>query len=364
MRRERSAQSDTWALRRSTPNTRGIRRIGAMNKKLQSLWQRAFTNRLTNPCFQGTGWEDLYAALSHASTTTDRGAKPLWVGVELTYPRRDLGYVGVLCADDAGEVLSTSELQRHTRALEDMRSQWPDGQLRFLTNVDDLNTAARRSRVFSAVVDATSPSSLTLAKSLAKDITIGNTHTELRVLTLVSRPSNFRIARPTGPIQRTPAAFDVLIRSRTSKPWLEHRDLAVMCAVHKTGFVGVDFNDVCRIFKKYEHASAHWIPRRPTPVAAKGVGVARGLNRAECAAKQAIREIAASFPLSQVTGGIIDISGDTTQLRDARGTLEAVRAVCPDEAQFVLNCDAQGYGLSITITFIAVTGGFRRHRAY
>jgi hypothetical protein len=121
-----------------------------MRKNTKSSWQQAFLKRLTHPRFQRTGWENLYAPLSRAMTTTARGAAPLWVGMELTNPSYGLGYVGVLCADITGEALCTSELQEHTRALEAMRNQWPDGQLRFLKDMDDLQGAARRALGFEA----------------------------------------------------------------------------------------------------------------------------------------------------------------------------------------------------------------------
>ena len=133
-------------------------------KSTKSPWQRAFTRRLAHPRFQGTGWEKLYATLIRASKTTARGAEPFWLGIELTYPPCNLGYTGVLCADNRGEILSTGELRGQTRALEALRDQWPsDHQLRFLTDVNDLRRAARRSCVFGAVVDAASPAALSLA---------------------------------------------------------------------------------------------------------------------------------------------------------------------------------------------------------
>jgi len=283
--------------------------------------------------------------------TTARGAKPFWLGIELTYPSRSLGYTGILCADNAGKVLCTSELRGHTRALDAMRVMWPgDQQLRFITDTDDLRHAARRSCVFGAVVDAASPAALSLATSLAKTIAAGNSQTALRVLTTVAPPSSRQSAGPLPPI---PAPFDVLLQSRTTQPWFEHRDLAVMCALHKARLIGVDFTDICHMFKDYEHARRHWVPRRPKPIAVKGLGGARGAGRGERAAKKAMREIAASLPLSHVTGGIIDIAGDA-RLKDTREVMQAIRAACPDQAQFVLGFDSRGERSILKVSFIAV----------
>jgi len=331
-----------------------------MRKNTKSAWQQAFSKRLTHPRFQGTGWENLYATLSRATTTTARCGAPFWVGMELTNPSYGMGYVGVLCADITGEVLCTSELQEHTRALEAMRNRWPDGQLRFLKDVDDLKGAARRSCVFAAVVDAASAAAFPLAESLAKAITIGNERTVLRVLTVITSPSSRRGA---GRLPPPPVPFDVLLRSRTTEPWFEHRDLAVMCAVQKAGLIGVDFNDVCQVFMEYKQTGDHcdhWVSKRPRPVGAKALGVARGPGRAERAAKKTMREIAASFPVSQITDGIIDIAGDV-RLKETRVIMETIRAACPDETQFVLGFDARGKGPLLKIGFIAITGGSRGH---
>ncbi len=286
-----------------------------------------------------------------------RSAKPYWVGVELTYPACRLGYTGVLCADNAGEVLCTSALRGHTRALETMRNLWPgDGQLRFLTDVHDLRRAARRSCVFAAIVDAASPSALSLAKSLAKAIASGNTQIALKVLTVVAPPPSRRGAGFAGPLPSTPAQFDVLLRSSTAQPWLEHCDLAVMCALQKARLIGIDFADICLNFKEYERSSGRWIPTHPRPVGVKAMGVGQGPGRAERAAKKALREIAASFPLSQLTGGIIDITGDV-RLKDTRIAMETIRAACPDDTQFVLGFDARAAGSLLKVSFIAVSGG-------
>lgn len=334
--------------------------------KTKSSWQQGFTKRLGNPRFRGTGWENLYATLSHASTTTTPSAAPFWIGVELIHggPR----YVGVLCADNSGEVVCTSELQRRTSALQKLRTQWPDGHLRFLTDLDHLRTAARQSEVFGAVVDAKSPAAWSLAESLAQEITIGNARTPLRLLTVISPPSCRRIISPpssrrgtgpAGPLPPTPASFDVLLRSKTNDPWLEHRDLALMCAVQKDGLIGVDFSHVLGIFKESEYTGGQWVSRRLGLSGAKARGVARGPGRAERAAKKAVREIAASLALSQITGGIIDISGDA-RLAELRVAMETIRAACPEQTQFVLGCDVRGQGPFMKITFIAVTG--RRSR--
>ena len=330
-----------------------------MRKSTKSAWQQAFSKRLTHPRFQGTGWENLYATLSRATTTTARGGAPFWVGMELTNPSYGLGYVGVLCADTTGEVLCTNELQERTRALEAMRNRWPDGQLRFLKDLDDLKGAARRSCVFGAVVDAASPAAFSLAESLAKAITIGNQRTVLRVLTVITSPSSRRGAGRSGRLPAPPVPFDVLLQSRTTEPWFEHRDLAVMCAGQKTRLIGIDFNDVCQVFMEYSQTGDHcdhWVSKRPRPVGAKALGVARGPGRAERAAEKAMREIAASFPVSQITDGIIDITGDV-RLKEARVIMETIRAACSDETQFVLGFDARGKGPLLKIGFIAVTGG-------
>lgn len=326
-----------------------------MKKSTKSPWRRAFSKHLGNPSFAGTGWERLYAALSMASTTTARGAVPFWVGVELTHPNGP-GYAGVFCADIAGEVLCTSELQRRTSALEAMRTQWPGGQLRFLTDVDDLRSAARRSGVFGAVVDAASPAALSLAESLANEITVGNARTALRVLSVISPPSDLRGTSPAGPLAPTPAPFDVLLRSKTTEPWLEHRDLAVMCAVQKIGLMGIDFSHVLRLFKEFDHAGGRWVSKRPQLAGAKALGVAHGPARAERAAEQAIREIGASVSLSQISGGIVDIEGDA-KLKEIKTVMEVIRAACADETQFVLGYAAGGQGPFLKINLIAVTGG-------
>ena len=333
--------------------------FSVMRKKIKSAWQQAFSKRLTHPRFQGTGWENLYATLSRATTTNARGGAPFWVGVELTNPSYGLGYVGVLCADITSEVLHTRELQDHTRALDAIRNQWPDGQLRFLKDIHDLKDAARRSCVFGAVVDAASTAALSLAESLAKAITIGNERTVLRILSVITAPSSRRGSSRAGQLPPPPVPFDVLLRSRTTEPWFEHRDLAVMCAVQKAGLIGINFNDVCQIFMECKQTGDrcdYWVSRRPRPVGAKVFGVARGPGRAERAAKKAMREIAASFPVSQITSGIIDITGDV-RLKETRVIMETIRAACRDEAPFVLGFDARGKGPLLKIGFIAVTGG-------
>ncbi|MFH1602657.1 MAG: hypothetical protein ABIH03_01975 [Pseudomonadota bacterium] len=325
-----------------------------MSKNINISWQQAFSKRFANPRFRGTEWESLYAALSAASATPARRAKPFWLGVELTRPG-GLGYAGVLCADTTGEVLCTSELQRRTSPLREMRTRWPGSQLRFLSDLADLRAAARRSEVFGAVVDAASPAALSLAKSLAKTIALGNTRTALRVLSVIAAPSR-RGASPVGRLPPTPAAFDVLLRSRTTKPWLEHRDLAVMCAVQKTGLIGIDFTHVLGIFKESEYTGGQWVSRRLGLAGAKACGVARGPGRAERAAKKALHEIAASVPLSQITGGIIDIAGDA-RLAEIKVTMETIRAACPQEAELVLGCDVRGRGPFLRINIIAAAGG-------
>lgn len=325
-----------------------------MSKGTRSSWQQAFSKRFANPRFRGTGWESLYAKLKEASKRTSRSAAPFWVGVELSRPNAP-GYAGVFCADNAGELLCTSELQERTSALQAMRAQWPDGQLRFLTDLKDLKAAARRAHVFGAVVDAASPAALSLAESLAKEIAIRNKQTALRVLTLVSPPSTRRARGPDGPLPPTPASFDALLQSRTTKPWLEHRDLALMCAVQKTGVIGIDFMHVLGMFKECEYTGGQWLSRRLGLAGAKALGAARGPGRAGRAAKKTLREIAASLPLAQITGGLIDIAGDA-RLAEIKAAMETIRAACPEEAQFVLGCDTRERGPFLTITLIAVTG--------
>ena len=324
-----------------------------MNKSTKSSWQDAFTRRLGQPRFRGTGWESLYAKLSKASGTSGRGAKPFWLGVELTHPGAP-GYTGVVCANTAGEVLCTGELQRRTSALIDMRTQWPDGRLRFLADMDELRGAARRSHVFGAVVDAASPAALSLAKSLAKAISIGNTRTALRLLSVIAPAPSRR--RAEGPLPPTPAAFDVLLRSKTGDPWFEHRDLAVMCAVQKEGLIGIDFTQVIGIFKASEYTGGRWVSRRLGLYGAKARGVARGPGRAARAARKVLRDIAAHLPLARIAGGTIDIAGDA-RLAEIKVAMEAIRAACPGEAQFILGCDARGEGPFLKISFIAVAGG-------
>ena len=330
--------------------------ISVITKHTTASWQQAFSRRLAQARFQGTGWESLYATLIRASKATARRADPFWVGVELTYPGCSLGYTGVLCFDNAGDALSTNGLQNQTLALEAMRKLWPsDHQLRFLTDVVALRRAARRSCVFAAVVDAASPAALALAQTLAKTIARGNTQTALRVLTLISPPMSRRVAGPVGPVPPTPAPFDVLLRSRTAQAWLEHRDLAVMCALQKSGLIGIDFTDICQTFKQYEHSTGRWVSKRPRPIGAKALGVGRGPGRAERAARKALREIAASFPLAQISGGIIDVVGDL-RLKEMRILMETIRAACRDDTQFVIGCDVRGQGPFLKVSFIAVCG--------
>jgi hypothetical protein len=316
-------------------------------------WQDAFTRRLGQPRFRGTGWENLFSALNRASSTSGRGAKPFWLGVELTQPGSP-GYAGVLCANAAGEVLCTGELQRRTSVLLNIRKQWPEGRLRFLADMNELRSAARRSHVFGAVVDAANPSALSLARSLAKAISIGNTRTALRVLSLVSPPSSRRRATPADP-PPTPAAFDVLLRSKTTEPWYEHRDLALMCAVQKEGLIGIDFTQVLGIFKSSEYIGGRWVSSRLGLTGAKARGVARGPGRAERAAKRVLRDIAAHMPLAQIAGGTVDIAGDA-RLAEIKVAMQMIRAACPDEAQFILGCDARGQGPFLEINLIALTG--------
>ena len=330
-------------------NTRGIR----------SSWQDVFSKFFSNPRFgfDGTGWESVYAKLSAAPTKTARGAEPFWVGVELTHPSCDLGYVGVLCADHAGEVLCTSVLQERISALDYLRSQWPGDQLRFLTDMDGLRSAARRSIVFGAVVDAGSRAALSLAESLANEITDGNTRTALRVLAVVAPPSSRRAASAVDP-------FDVLLKSKTTEPWLEHRDLAMMCAVQKAGLIGVDFRDVCGIFKKHKKASDSWLSKRPRPVGAKASGIARGPSRATSATKRALRGISESLTLSQATGAIIDISGGAQSLRliEYRTVMKLIREACANADKFVLGDNhSNGFLEFLNVQIIAATGG-RRER--
>jgi hypothetical protein len=324
-----------------------------MKKSTRSPWRRAFSKRLGHPGFAGTGWERLYAALSLASTATALGAKPFWVGVELSHPSGP-GYVGVLCADIAGEVLCTSELQRRTSALQDLRAQWPGGQLRFLAEVDELKSAARRCGVFGAVVDAASPAALSLAASLAQELIVGNARTALRVLSVVSPPPGRANSGPAAPLPPAPAPFDLVLRSKTTEPWFEHRDLAVMCAVQKVGLIGIDFSYVLALFKEFDHAGGRWVSRRAQFAGAKALGVAQGPGRAERAAQDAIRGIGASLSLSQISGGIVDIEGDA-KLNEIKTAMEAIRAACADETQLVLGYAAGGQGPSLRINFIAVT---------
>ena len=326
-----------------------------MSKSTQSSWQQAFSKRFANPRFRGTGWESFYAKLNAESTTASRKAAPFWVGVELTHPNAP-GYAGVFCADNAGVVLCASELRERTSALQTMRAQWPDGQLRFLTDLDDLKSAARRSHVFGAVVDAASPAALSLAESLARKIAPGNTQTALRVLTVVAPSPTRRAPNPAGPLPPAPAAFDVLLQSKTTKPWLEHRDLAAMCAVQNAGLIGIDFIQVLGMFKQCEYTGGRWMSKRLGLAGAKALGVARGPGRAERAAKKVLREIAASLPLARITGGLIDIAGDA-RLAEIKAAMETIRAACPEEAQFVLGCDARGRGPFLALTFIALTSG-------
>ena len=320
----------------------------------ESSWQDAFTRRLGQPRFRGTGWEKLLSALNRASSASGRGAKPFWLGVELTHPGSP-GYTGVLCANAAGEVLCTNELQRRTSFLLDMRKQWPDDRLRFLADMNELRSAARRSHVFGAVVDAASPSALSLAKSLAKAISIGNTRTALRVLSLVSLPSSRRRGTPADPPPPTPAGFDVLLRSKTTEPWYEHRDLALMCAVQKEGLIGIDFTQVLGMFKETEYIGGRWVSRRLGLAGAKARGVTRGPGRAERAAKRVLRDIAAQVPLAQIAGGTVDIAGDA-RLAEIKVAMQTIRSACPDEAQFILGCDARGQGPFLEINLIALTG--------
>ena len=307
----------------------------------------------------GTGWDSYRTKLTLASATVARGAEPFWVGVELTHPACDLGYVGVFCVDRAGEVLCTRVLQERTSALEDLRTQWPGGQLRFLTDVVDLRKAARRSIVFGAVVDAGSSSAVSLAVSLAKAINDGNTRTALRVLTLIAPPLSRRSSRALEPLPPTPAPFDVLLKSRTTEPWYEHRDLATMCAVQKAGLIGVDFNDVCGIFRKYKRAEDRWVSKRPRPVGAKASGIARGRHRAASATRIALRSLAESLDLSQARSAVIDIGGDARSLRLAEyeTVADLIAEACPRLSKFVPGDSYRKLGEWLSVNVVAVTGG-------
>jgi hypothetical protein len=189
--------------------------------------------------------------------------------------------------------------------------------------------------------------------SLAKKIARGNTRTALRVLTVVS-PATAR--GPARPLPPTPAAFDVLLRSRTTKPWLEHRDLAAMCAVQKAGLIGIDFTQVLGMFRECHYTGGRWLSKRLGLAGAKALGVARGPGKAARAAQKALREIAASVPPARITGGLVDIAGNAS-LAEIKAAMQTIRAACPEEAQFVLGCDARGSGPFLALTFIALTGG-------
>jgi hypothetical protein len=129
-----------------------------------------------------------------------------------------------------------------------------------------------------------------------------------------------------------------------------------MCALQKTGLIGIDFTDICQNFKQYEHSTGRWVSKRPKPIGAKAVGVGRGPGRAERAARKALREIATSFPPAQISGGIIDVVGDV-KLKEMRILMETIRAACLDETPFVLGCEPRGQGPFLKINFIAVSGG-------
>ena len=322
-----------------------------MSKSTISSWQHAFTRRFAGTRFRGTGWEGLYARLDQVSLPD---AQAFWLGLELTRPG-GLGYTGVFCVDAAGAVLCTSALQRRTAALEHLRTLWPGDRLRFLTDMDALRSAAARSHVFGAVVDAASPAALSLAVSLAQEIAIGNTRTALRVLSVVSPASSRPGARMAGSLPPAPAAFDVLLHARAAEPWFEHRDLAVMCAVQKDGLIGIDFTHVIGIFKESEYSGGQWLAWRLGLAGAKAVGTARGAGRAARAAKKALRGIAVNFSLAQIRSGIIDIAGDAS-LAEVKTAMQTIRAACPQEAQFVLGCDARGQGPFLKIHLIAVPG--------
>lgn len=332
----------------------------SITRGTRASWQDALPKYFSKPYlgFNGTGWESFYAKLCLASANADAGTKPFWVGVELRYPSCDLGYVGVLCVDYKGEVLRTSVLQKRVAALEGLRSQWPGEQFRFVTDIDDLRTAARRSIVFSAVVDAGSTKALSLAVSLATAIAEGNVQTELRVLTLVAPPSSRKRASTPDLLPATPAPFDVVLKSKANEPWYEHRDLARMCAVQKTGLIGVDFNDVCGIFKKYSDTDGRWVAKHPRPIGAKASGLAGGPTRATAATKRSLRGIAESLALAQITGVVIDISGDAHLLRldEYRTVMNVIRDACPNADRVVLGdrySDLAGY---LNVDIIAVTG--------
>ena len=312
----------------------------------------------SNALFEGTGWKNVCAALCQASTTTGWGAEPFWAGVELTYPGISLGYTGVLCIDSTGEALSTSELQKHTRAAAIMRNQWPsDYQLRFITDMDDLRRAARRSLVFGAVVDAESPAAVALAESLAKEITIDNAQIALRVLTVISPPLTLRGAGPIPSLQLPPAAFDVLLYSQTNEPWLEHRDLAVVCAGQRVGIIGVDFHDLCRICKRYVHSS--WVSKFPKPVGTKASGGASGRGRATTATRNTLRGIAKSLPLLKASDAIVSVTSDRRLLRlkELKTVAELIRDACPNLEELVLVDSFRDQGEYLNVDIIAVTGG-------
>lgn len=330
---------------------------GQMSGNTKSSWQDAFSRRFAKPRFRGTGWESVYAKLSAAAATASRNTAPFWLGVELTRPNAP-GYAGVFCVDNAGAVLCTGELRERTAALQTLRAQWPGGQLRFLTGLDELRSAARRAHVFGAVVDAASPAALSLAESLARKIAPGNTQTALRVLCVVAPPSVRGGRTATGPLPPAPAAFDVLLHSKTTRPWLEHRDLALMCAVQKGGLIGIDFIQILGMFKECEYTGGQWLSQRLGLAGAKALGVARGPGRAQRAAEKVLREIAANFPLARIRGGLIDIAGDA-RLAEIKAAMQTIRAACPAETQFVLGCDARGRGPFFALTCIALTSGGR-----
>jgi hypothetical protein len=339
---------------------RGPLLIGASRKVLQSLaiaMEIAHMESSIAP-FDATGWKALCDTLCLASAATSWGAEPFWAGVELTYPGISLGYTGVLCAENTGGPLSASELENHTRAAATIRKQWPsDYQLRFFTRMDELHRAARRSLVFGAVVDAESPAAVALAESLANEITIDNAQTALRVLSVISPPLTLRGAGPIRSLQLPPAAFDVLLYSKTNEPWFEHRDLAVMCAAQRVGIIGVDFHDICRVCKRYVHSS--WVSKFPKPVGAKASGGASGSNRASIATRNTLRGIAKYLPVSQVSDAIVSVSSARRLLRlkELKTVVELVRDACPNLDELVLIDNFRDQGEYLSVDIIAVTGG-------
>lgn len=333
-----------------------------MTNRAKAAWEKTFSGFFSKPYlgFAGTGWENYYAKLLLAMANGATDPEPLWVGVELTHPTCDFGYVGVMCAEHAGEVLSIGTLQTRITAMEGLRSRWPDTQLRFVTELEDLRTAARRSIVFGAVVDAGSTAALSLAVFLAKEITEGNTQTALRVLTLVAPPSSPRRGSVPTPLPPTPAPFDALLRSKTDDPWREHSDLARMCAGQRVGLLGVDFNDVCGLFMKYRQVDDRCISMRSSPVGAKAEGSRRGPVRAASATKESLRGLADSIVLSRVTGAVVAIMGDAQTLRmnEYRTAMKLIREACPNAGKFVLSDHhSSGYREFLGVQIIAVTGG-------